>query len=98
MLNRNHNSIGRLLLLAALVSTTAAPLRAQQTSRQTQAASPQTQQPAPKFSGSIFGDSEAPKSKDTEKSKDAEKSKADANSDANAAKPAPSPIPYMTVA
>ncbi|PYT04240.1 MAG: hypothetical protein DMF65_02570 [Acidobacteria bacterium] len=48
MLNSNRNSITRLLLLAALLSVNAAPLRAQQTARQ-------SQPPAQKFSGSIFG-------------------------------------------
>ncbi|HST53189.1 MAG TPA: TolC family protein [Pyrinomonadaceae bacterium] len=95
--------MGRLLLLAVLVGATAAaaPLRAQQTSKQTQTSS---QRPAPKFSGSIFGGSEASKSKETErpdgaeKSKDAEKPLADADSNSVEASPAPSPIPYMTVA
>ena len=68
-------------------------MRAQQTARQ-------SQPPAQKFSGSIFGDPEGAKTKDGEKSKanatkDAEKSKSDA---AKEAAPAPSPIPYMTVA
>jgi outer membrane protein TolC len=89
MFNSNHNSIGRLLLLAALVSTTAAPLRAQQATRQAKT-------PAPTFSGSIFGGPEASKSKDAEQKKDSDKS--EAASDKDAASPSPSPIPYMTVA
>ena len=73
MLNSNRNSIGRILLLAALVSTSAAPLRAQQTSKQAQADS--TQKPAPKFSGSIFGGADSSKTKGAEDSDGAEKSK-----------------------
>src|SRR5256714_1282860 len=91
MLNSNRSSISSFLLLAALLGINAAPLRAQQTTRQ-------PQQPAQKFSGSIFGGPEGAKTKGGEKSKagvDAEKPKADAPKDAA---PAPSPIPYMTVA
>src|SRR5204862_5085877 len=108
MLNSNHNSISRFLLLAALLGINAAPLRAQQT----------TPQPAQKFSGSIFGGPGGAKTKDGEKSKvgvDAEKPKSDVTKDVEKPKtdvgvekpkasakedaaPAPSPIPYMTVA
>jgi HAE1 family hydrophobic/amphiphilic exporter-1 len=73
MLNSNLNSISRILLLVALVSTGAAPLRAQQTSKQAQTDS--TQKPAPKFSGSIFGGADSSKSKRAEGSDGAEKSK-----------------------
>jgi outer membrane protein TolC len=75
MLNSNLNSISRSLLLAALVSTSAAPLRAQQTSKQAQADSTRTQEPAPKFSGSIFGGAGSSKPKGAEDPDGAEKSK-----------------------
>jgi outer membrane protein TolC len=114
MLNSNRSSIGRLLLLAALVAPSAAPLRAQQTSKQAQTDSTQTQKPAPKFTGSIFGSSESSKSKGAgesdgaemskraEKQKESERAKDSekpkADSDSNPAEVRPSPIPYMTVA
>jgi len=109
MLNSNRNLTGRILLLAALVSTTSAPLRAQQTAKQAQTDSTQAQKPAPKFSGSIFGGAGSSKPKGAEdtdgaqKSKGAEKTGAGAdsnatNTDSVEAKPSPSPIPYMTVA
>src|SRR2546421_6992990 len=99
MLSRKHNSFFNALAIALILSSVAAPLRAQQTTRQ-------PQQPAQKFSGSIFGDPEGAKTKDGEKSKagvDAEKPKADETKNAEKPKadapkdaaPAPSPIPYM---
>jgi HAE1 family hydrophobic/amphiphilic exporter-1 len=96
MHNSNRYPTLRLLLLAALVGTSAAPLRAQQTSQQEQAAqqsqsaepqaqttTAQAQQPAKKFSGSIFADPEASKSKDAEKAREADKPKANARVKSN---------------
>jgi outer membrane protein TolC len=87
MSRRNHRSLISIVALALALGPLAAPLRAQQTSKRAQDARPQ-------FTGSMFG---GEKKKD-ETAKNLPETKADAAVESRKAAPAPSPIPYMTVA
>jgi HAE1 family hydrophobic/amphiphilic exporter-1 len=97
MLRRNHQTLLSLVSLALVFGLAPAQTRAQQ---QQSAKREQVTQPAQQFTGSIFGgNDDAAKTKDAaEKKKDGEAiDKGNEAVDA-VASPAPSPIPYMTVA
>ncbi|MDT5262371.1 MAG: hypothetical protein QOC61_1375 [Acidobacteriota bacterium] len=92
MFRRNHKSLSSLLCLALMLGVAAPSYAQQQSTKKEQ----QGTQPAQQFTGSIFGGTDAAKSKDSAETKQ-DTAANNGAVDATAA-PSPSPIPYMTVA